>query len=90
MEKRKLEVVRDTGTPPLQSGDDGGTFGPLVARVAKLEADMGHVLNTLTEIKADVRDMKRDSRSDFRTLFGAIIAVALGLAGLMARGFGWL
>lgn len=27
---------------------------------------------------------------DFRILFGALIAVTLGLAGLMARGFGWL
>lgn len=27
---------------------------------------------------------------DFRILFGAIIAVALGLAGLMAKGFHWL
>ncbi len=27
---------------------------------------------------------------DFRFTFGALIAVALGLAGLMAKGFGWL
>lgn len=27
---------------------------------------------------------------DFRILFGALIAVALGLAGLMAKGFHWL
>lgn len=40
--------------------------------------------------QSDVRELRRDARSDFRILFGAIIAVALGLAGLMAKGFGWL
>mgnify|MGYP000722284598 FL=1 len=28
--------------------------------------------------------------TDFRLIFGAIITVALGLAALMAKGFGWL
>jgi len=28
-------------------------------------------------------------RAFFRQLFGALIAVALGLAGLMAKGFHW-
>jgi len=29
-------------------------------------------------------------QTDFRLLFGAIIAVTLGLAALMAKGFHWL
>jgi len=41
-------------------------------------------------VKADVRGLRADARTDFRILFGAIIAVALGLAGLMAKGFHWL
>ena len=40
-------------------------------------------------LKTDLREMRRDMRVDFRILFGAIIAVALGLAGLMAKGFHW-
>jgi hypothetical protein len=48
----------------------------LEARVAVLEALITHI-----------RDA---ARTDFRLLFGALIGVALGLAGLMARGFGWL
>lgn len=59
-------------------------------RVAKLESDVGHMLSTLGDIKADVRELGRDARSDFRLLFGAIIAVALGLAAMMAKGFHWL
>ena len=49
-----------------------------------------HIQSDLTEIKSDVREIKRDARTDFRLLFGAIIFVALGLAGLMARGFHWI
>ena len=42
------------------------------------------------EIKSDVRALRDNARSDFYILFGAVIAVALGLAGMMARGFHWL
>jgi hypothetical protein len=48
-------------------------------------------------MKQDIRDLRKDQRSDFRTLFAALITVALGLgammaglAGIMARGFHWL
>lgn len=52
------------------------------------------VQRDVAELKADVRELRRDvagiRTTDFRLLFGAIIAVALGLAGVMAKGFGWL
>jgi hypothetical protein len=43
----------------------------------------------------DIADIKREHfhrrlESDFRITFAAIIASNLGLAGLMAKGFGWL
>jgi len=60
------------------------------ARVAKLESDMEYVKRDISEIKGDVREIRRDMRSDFRVLFGAIIATAIGLAGMMAKGFNWL
>ncbi|EAO1992175.1 hypothetical protein E0G79_20575 [Salmonella enterica] len=59
------------------------------ARVAKLESDVEHIKFTMQEIKDDVRELRRDHRTDFRLLFGAIITVALGLAGIMAKGFHW-
>ncbi|HDW8052597.1 TPA: hypothetical protein ACVU0F_004331 [Yersinia enterocolitica] len=59
-------------------------------RVAKLESDSEHIKVTLKDIKDDVREIKRDARGDFRMLFGALIAVAIGLAGVMAKGFGWI
>jgi hypothetical protein len=60
------------------------------ARIAKLESDVDHMQSDVREIKQDIREMKIDARTDFRILFGSIIGVAIGLAGLMAKGFGWI
>jgi len=60
------------------------------ARIAKLESDVDHIQSDTREIKQDIREMKVDARTDFRILFGSIIGVAIGLAGLMAKGFGWI
>lgn len=66
-------------------------------RVTRLESAIEHVHTDLRDIKQDVRDlrgemngMRGDARVDFRLLFGALITIAIGLAGLMARGFGWI
>lgn len=68
----------------------GGGGNSMEARVARLESHVEHIDTTLSDIKQDIRDIKKDAKSDFRILFGALIAVALGLAGLMAKGFHWL
>jgi len=60
------------------------------ARVAKLESTTEYIQRDIAELKVDARELRQDLKTDFRILFGAIIAVALGLAGLMAKGFGWL
>ncbi len=80
------DTAGGSGQPP--TGDD------MEARVAKLEAIAEHVQRDLQDLKSDVRSVRTDIVSvrttDFRLLFGAIVFVALGLAGLMARGFHWL
>lgn len=85
------------GEQNARHGGHGGGGGDMEARVAKLEAHVEHIDSTLTDIKQDIREIRSDlkevrgdARNDFRLLFGALIAVALGLAGLMAKGFGWL
>jgi hypothetical protein len=64
------------------------------ARVGKLEIAMEYVQRDIVEMKSDIKDIRGSITSirttDFRMLFGAIIFVAVGLAGLMAKGFGWL
>jgi len=59
-------------------------------RVTKLEAGVECIQRDIVDIKVEVRGLRADARSDFRLLFGALIAAVLALAGLMAEGFHWL
>lgn len=77
-------------SPDLKGNGGGGTSDGMEARVAKLEADIGHIKTSLSDVRSEVRELRSDARTDFRLLFGALIFVALGLAGLMAKGFKWL
>ena len=73
----------------------------LPTRVAVLEEIAASTKQILTEIRTemrdmhtglrgDIRDLRQRQERDFRLLFGAIILVALGLAGLIARAQHWL
>jgi hypothetical protein len=61
----------------------------LEARVAKLEAGIEFHRN-IAEIKTELQIIRANARSDFRLTFAALIAVAFGLAWLLAKGFHWL
>lgn len=74
----------------IDHGNGGGDDGGMEARLAKLEAFAEHSVREMAELRADVREIKRDQRADFKLQFGALIAATVGLAGLMAKGFGWL
>lgn len=76
--------------PPLQPPDGGGTYDGMGPRLAKLEAAVEHIQRDIGDLKIDARSLRDNARTDFRVLFAAIIFTALGLAGLMARGFHWL
>ena len=67
------------------------------SRVARLEVRVEHIERDIAEIKFDVRAMRQTIESfqrrldgDFRITWAGIIASNVGLAGLMAKGFGWL
>jgi hypothetical protein len=69
----------------------------LLPRVAVLEEIATSTKQILSDIRAEMRDLRTDLRDmrqrqerDFRLLFGAIILVAIGLAGLIARTQHWL
>ena len=83
----RLEALEQNA---LKSGSGGGNSSDMEARIAKLEASMEHVQGDIGDIKTDIRGIRGEARTDFRLLFGAVIAVALGLAGLMAHGFKWI
>ncbi|MBT9425804.1 hypothetical protein KI694_09710 [Enterobacter oligotrophicus] len=66
-------------------------------RVARIESDISYIKRDIQDLKgdikdvrSDIKDIRSDMRTDFRITFTALIAVALGLAGIMARGFGWM
>ncbi|MCU5772740.1 hypothetical protein N5923_12385 [Erwiniaceae bacterium BAC15a-03b] len=50
----------------------------------------GEVQEFKKSVHAEFKEVRRQARTDFRLLFGTIITVALGMAGLMAKGFQWL
>lgn len=85
-----LREMKNYRPPVFDSGNGGGDDGGMEARIAKLEASMSHIERDIGELRSDVRELKRDQRADFRLTFGALIGVALGLAGLLAKGFHWL
>ncbi len=76
--------------PPAGGGDNGG----MEARITRLETVAEFMQRDIAELKQDIAATRKEVHSirttDFRLLFGAIITVTLGLAGLMAKGFGWL
>ncbi|WP_230385399.1 hypothetical protein [Pseudomonas monteilii] len=78
---------RDRGSDHT-GGNGGGS--DLEARVARLETHVEYIRRDLDVIVADLSEHRKETRSDFRILFGALITTALGLAALMAKGFGWI
>lgn len=100
LKDRRPAPVENAGEPP----HDGG-MEPRVARlesdVGHIKSDVADLKTEArlhrealskfgTEVNAEFRAIRKDMSMDFRLLFGALIAVALGLAGLLAKGFEWL
>ena len=61
----------------------------LEARITKLEAAI-EFQRDIAEIKTELQILRANARSDFRIIFAVIIAVASGLAWLLAKGFRWV
>ncbi|HDU5937099.1 TPA: hypothetical protein RFW12_000550 [Klebsiella variicola] len=58
--------------------------------ISYIRRDISDVKDDIKDVRNEIKDIRNDMKSDFRLTFGALIAVALGLAGIMARGFGWI
>ena len=72
-------------TPPA-----GVNFPPLDSRVARLEIRTEHVESNIVDLKAEVRSLRERMDNDFRITWAGMIALAIGITGVMAKGFGWL
>lgn len=60
------------------------------ARIAKLESDVDYIKRDVAELKTDAKELRKEIKDEFRITWGALFIVALGLASMMAKGFGWL
>lgn len=81
-----LDRLSKTG---LETGGGPGDSGGMEARVAVLEQIAKTTSETLKEIKDELVRVRDRQERDFRLTWGGMIIVALGLAGLMAKGFKW-
>jgi hypothetical protein len=90
-------ITAQPPAPPVPPSFDGersrGDDGGMEAKIAQLETKVELMKEDISELRVDMRAMRGDIASirttDFRLLFGATITVALGLAGLMGKGFHW-
>jgi len=78
---RNVIKFPSTYKPP---GDEG-----LEARVARLESHVEHIDTTLTDIKQDIREIKKEMSSNLKWSIGVTITLFSLLAGMMAKGFHW-
>jgi hypothetical protein len=71
------------------------------AILQEIVASTRAVLKEIRDVRTDIRDLRNEVRgevksirdrrgSNLRLVFSALIAVALGLASLMAKGFHWI
>ncbi|HBC7417585.1 TPA: hypothetical protein KEY88_000222 [Serratia marcescens] len=58
--------------------------------ISDLKGDVKDIRKDMGEIRKDMGDIRKDMEKDFRISIRALIAATLGLAGLMAKGFGWI
>ena len=83
----------------IEATSGGG--GNVERQLGKLESDVEHIKTAVGTLKTEARELRSEMRSDigklrdlherdFRILFGAIIFVAIGIASIMAKSFGWL
>jgi hypothetical protein len=88
------KAVRRVPGLAFDNNGGGGEHGGVEPRIAKLEATQEFIQRDIRDLKEDLRAVRTDitaiRTTDFRLMFGAITAVALGLSGMMARGFHWM
>ena len=74
------------------NGSNSGSEPPmeLIERVARVEEKISGLDKRLGLVEADLRELIKKVDSHFLVVGGMIVALGVGLAGLMAKGFHWL
>ena len=97
--EKLLKAIFGTGNPPPGGGGSGLEIrlsavetraGQVETRLAVVETKLGALEAGVNRVEAVTLRLQDNARTDFRLIFGALIATALGLAGMMAKGFHWI
>lgn len=62
----------------------------IIERVIRMEEKITGMDKRLDLVEKDLREMARKVDVNFVITWGGLIALGLGLGGLLAKGFGWL
>lgn len=90
-ERKTDQLADDANKPhPTAAGNEPPGGNNMETRVAKLESHLEYIHRDLGVVATDVKEIRKDMREDFRIIFGALVVVALGTAGMIAKGLGWL
>lgn len=91
--RRRVKALEERGIN-METTQLGGGGGPpsnaLEARIAKVESSVEHIEKDIAEVHNDLRSLLEQGFKYFLITWGGLIAATLGLAWLMAHGFGWL
>jgi hypothetical protein len=79
---RNSEPDANGGKPPYD--------GQVEPRLVRIETILEYVHRDVGELRMDMKEMRREQRSDFRMLFSTIVTMAIGMAAMMAKLFNWL
>ena len=83
-----------TRRAPIERVTETAEHHGMEPRMANLATAVKFIQRDIKELKDELRSVRSDltaiRTTDFRLLFGAIIAVALGPACLISKGFHWL
>lgn len=82
------DVVNFTGGASSGNSPTGGGYPPgIEARVAKVEATVEHIQRDTSDIKTDLRDLRKKVDTHLIILAGMIIAAFLMLGGMLVAGY---
>lgn len=84
----RQEVKQDIGALRQEVKQDTSTLRQ------EIKQDIGALrrgINTdFSYLRQEMYRLQQNSRSDFRLLFGAMISLAIGMSGLVAKAFHWI
>ncbi|HBW7857875.1 hypothetical protein FKL60_17430 [Klebsiella pneumoniae] len=62
-----------------------GRMGRMESDISYTKRDISDIKSDIKELRNDIKDIRKDMRKDLILVFGAFV----GLASMMAKGFGW-